>query len=105
MGHRFKLSLYAGTTKLDSICPSALAKLVSMKITHMFSGRLDEGEVIAYFGQARLVRRLDCKFEVRGGSMEDHSAAQEWISLFMHEAVLITSPERGCLSRNCLNKA
>jgi hypothetical protein len=29
-----------------------------MKITHIFSGRLDEGEVIAYFGQARLVRRL-----------------------------------------------
>jgi hypothetical protein len=60
-----------------------------MKIAHIFSGRLDEGEVIAYFGQARLVRRLDCKFELRGGSSEDHSAAKEWISLFMHEVVLV----------------
>jgi hypothetical protein len=41
---------------------------------------------------------------VRGGSIEDHSAAKEWISLFMHEAVLVTSPERGRLSRSCLNK-
>jgi hypothetical protein len=50
--------------------------------------------VIAYFGQARLVRRLDCKFELRGGSIEDHCAAKEWISLFMHEVVLVR-PSRG----------
>ena len=65
-----------------------------MKITRMFSGRLDEGEVIAYFGQARLVRRLDCKFELRGGSVEDHSCAKEWISLFMHEVVLVCPSPR-----------
>ena len=60
-----------------------------MKISHMFPSRAAEGEVIAYFGKARLIRRLDCKFELRGGSVEDHSAAKEWISLFMHEIVLV----------------
>ncbi|HZR16598.1 MAG TPA: hypothetical protein VFE51_04665 [Verrucomicrobiae bacterium] len=59
-----------------------------MNIKHVFPGVLHEGEVVAYFGQARLVKRLDCTFELRGGSHEDHSAAKEWISLFMHEAVL-----------------
>ena len=45
--------------------------------------------MVAYFGQARLVKRLDAKFELRGGSREDQSEAKEWISLFLHEAVLV----------------
>lgn len=61
-----------------------------MKINQLFRGLLGDGEVIAYFGQARLIKRLDCKFELRGGSSEDHSTAKEWISMFMHEAVLVT---------------
>ena len=61
-----------------------------MNIKHIFPNILSEGEIVAYFGKARLVKRLDCKFELRGGSKEDHSAAKEWISLFMHEAVLVT---------------
>ena len=46
-----------------------------------------EEELIAGFGEARLVRRLDGKFELRGGTPGDRTAAKEWISLFMHEAV------------------
>lgn len=61
-----------------------------MKIYQAFSGLRNEGEVVAHFGSARLIKRLDCKFELRGGSREDHTAAKEWISLFMHEAVLVT---------------
>ena len=64
-----------------------------MNIEHIFQNILSEGEVIAYFGKARLVKRLDCKFELRGGSPEDLSAAKEWISLFMHEAVLVVPSE------------
>jgi len=52
---------------------------------HAFKG---EGEVIAYFGDAKLVRRLDCKFELRGASDEERAAAREWISMFMQEAVV-----------------
>jgi hypothetical protein len=47
----------------------------------------DEGEIIAYFGQARLVRYTDGKMELRGGTKEDHTEAKEWMSMFWHEAV------------------
>ena len=50
----------------------------------------DEGEVVAAWGKAQLIRYLDGKTELRGGSKEDRLAAQEWISLFWHEAVLAT---------------
>ena len=60
-----------------------------MKIRHFFPDRDNEGEVIAYFGEARLVKTLDCKYELRGGSDADRASAQEWISMFMHEAVLV----------------
>ncbi len=41
----------------------------------------DEGEVVAAWGEAQLIRFLDGKTELRGGSKEDRLAAQEWISL------------------------
>ena len=46
----------------------------------------DEGEVVAAWGEAQLIRYLDGKTELRGGSREDRLAAQEWISMFWHEA-------------------
>jgi len=58
-----------------------------MKITkNGWLGRAGS-ELIASFGQAKLIKQLDGRFELRGGSAEDHTAADEWISLFMHEAV------------------
>jgi hypothetical protein len=48
----------------------------------------DKGEVIASWGEAQLIRYLDGKTELRGGSKEDRQAAHEWISLFWHEAVV-----------------
>ena len=59
-----------------------------MKIGHLFSEPADSGELIAVFGDAKLVKTFDSKYELRGGSKEDRTAAQEWISLFMHELVL-----------------
>jgi len=38
----------------------------------------DEGEIVASFGQAKLIRFLDGKTELRGGSKEDRIAAREW---------------------------
>jgi hypothetical protein len=52
----------------------------------------DEGEVVAYFGQARLIKFLDGKLELRGGSAHDHAEAREWMSLFWHEAVVRCVP-------------
>jgi hypothetical protein len=44
--------------------------------------------VIAVFGAAQLVRHSDGRYELRGGSAADHTDAREWISLFLHEAVV-----------------
>ena len=58
-----------------------------MKIIHLFPGSRTEGEVIAYFGTARLIKTVDGKYELVGGSAADRTEAKEWISLFFHEAV------------------
>ena len=62
-----------------------------MKFKHHFPELRDEGEVVAYFGDARLIKRLDGNFEMLGGSDGDRAAAREWMSMFMHGAVC---PER-----------
>jgi hypothetical protein len=54
---------------------------------HASGSRRDEGELVAGFGEARLVKTLDSKYELRGGSHEDRLAAREWVSMFFHEAV------------------
>ena len=55
----------------------------------------DEGEVIAAWGEAKLVKYLDGKLELVGGSAGDHTAAKEWLSLFWHEAVPDRQRARG----------
>jgi hypothetical protein len=39
-------------------------------------------------GEARLIKCLDGKTELRGGSDQDRAEVREWISLFWHEAVV-----------------
>jgi hypothetical protein len=48
----------------------------------------DEGETLAVFGDARLVKKLDGKIELCGGTPDDRRAAREWICRFIHEAVI-----------------
>jgi hypothetical protein len=48
----------------------------------------NDGELIAGFGEARLVKYLDGKIKLLGGSPDDRAAAREWCSLFLHEAIL-----------------
>jgi hypothetical protein len=61
---------------------------MAMKSRSHFPRSKDEGEVVASFGQAQLVKCLDGKYELRGGSEEDRLAAKEWISIFCHEVVV-----------------
>ena len=56
-----------------------------MKFFPLFT---DEGEVVATWGQARLIKYPDGKVVLKGGSEEDRLAAHEWVSLFWHEAVV-----------------
>ena len=48
----------------------------------------DEGEVTASWGEARLIKYLDGKLVLKGGSKEDRMAAREWISMFLNDAVV-----------------
>ena len=48
----------------------------------------DEGEVVASWGEAQLIKYLNGRSELRGGSKEDRAEAREWMSLFWHEAVV-----------------
>jgi len=43
--------------------------------------------LVAHFGQAKLLSRADGRVELRGGTAADRTEAKEWISLFMHDAV------------------
>ena len=44
-------------------------------------------ELVATFGQAKLVKQKNGRFELRGGLPDDRFEAREWASLFLHEAV------------------
>lgn len=59
-----------------------------MKLRLLMNVFGNEGEVIARFGEAALIRQPDGKWQLKGGSHDDRSTAKEWISLFMHEVVL-----------------
>jgi hypothetical protein len=48
----------------------------------------DEGELIASWGEARLIKFLDGKVVLKGGAKEDRMEAREWISLFLNDAVV-----------------
>jgi hypothetical protein len=48
----------------------------------------DEGEVVASLGEALLMKYLDGKLVLKGGSKEDRQAAHEWISMFLNAAVV-----------------
>ncbi len=58
-----------------------------MNIKSWFPNLNNQGETIACFGEAKLVKRLDGKYELIGGSDNDRTAAREWISLFFHAPV------------------
>lgn len=71
-----------------------------MRLRYLFP-ELDrqDGQTIATFGRARLVKRWDAGFDLIGGTDADRREAQEWISLFLHEAVPST-PRPGSARRN-----
>jgi hypothetical protein len=67
-----------------------------MSIKRFLSFGLMQQEIVAVFGQARLVRRIDGRHELIGGSQADHFAAREWCSLFQHELVFSSVPAAPC---------
>ena len=57
-----------------------------MSISGYFLSRKEE--TVAAFGEARLIRLPEGRWELRGGTPSDRAEAKEWISMFCHEAVL-----------------
>ena len=55
----------------------------------------DEGEAMASWGEARLIKYLDGKLVLKGGSKVDRIAAREWISMFLNGAVAGDGGRRG----------
>lgn len=64
-----------------------------MKVNFFRQDPEAERKVLAVFGEARLVKLVCGRLELRGGSAADHVAAKEWISLFMHDAVPRIMPD------------
>jgi hypothetical protein len=63
-----------------------------MKNRHSSTKSKTERRVVASFGRANLVRTTGCNYELRGASDDELTAAKEWVSMFMHEAVLSAAP-------------
>ena len=68
-----------------------------MKIDLTTGFAQSQDEMIAGFGDARILRKLNGRFKLIGGSLEDRRASREWCSLFLDEAVF----EGDALTRSC----
>lgn len=64
-----------------------------MKFKNLIRPARAEGETIATFGAARLVKNLDGKFQLIGGTPDDRAAVREWCSHFIHEAIIPADPK------------
>ena len=73
---------------MDSICPSGWATITGMKPETHDEKRARGEELIAQFGKAALVKERNGSWQLKGGSEDDRHTAREWISLFLHEAVV-----------------
>ncbi len=62
-----------------------------MKTLKRLIGAQIETQVIARFGEARLLCHRGGHYEVVGGSPTDELEAREWVAHFLHEAF----PSRG----------
>jgi len=49
-------------------------------------------EIVGIFGEARLVRHMSGRYELRGGTPEDAADAREWCSLLTPEIVFAIPP-------------
>jgi hypothetical protein len=79
MSHR---SCHGGGMKTKKTFSSA-ASLIALRAGH---------QIIAVFGVARLVKNLDGRHELVGGTADDRAAAREWCSMFAHEIVFSGKP-------------
>ena len=56
---------------------------------HNFLPERETVELVASFGEVRLVKTLDWEYELRGGSEEDRRAALDWMERFFTDTPLV----------------
>ena len=54
----------------------------------LWTANASQERLIARFGTGRLVHCDGTRYELRGGNDWDFAAAQEWVSHFLHEAII-----------------
>ena len=69
---------------LPNLCPTSPPRIKGMKNRVLQLTDITEEQVIASFGDAKLVK-VDGTLHLRGGSMSDRIEALEWVSLFLPE--------------------
>jgi hypothetical protein len=50
--------------------------------------------LLARFGKAQLIKRLDGAVRLRGGNRDERQDARDWMSMFLHEASWSPENER-----------
>ena len=65
-----------------------------MNISKMldYSRPRDGATKIAGWGDAHLIKKLNGKFELRGGTDAERAEARAWCSLFMRDALPVCTP-------------
>ena len=70
-----------------------------MKQSPFVRDNVRQFEVVAVFGEAQIVKRLDGRLEILGGTDENRQKAREWIALFIKPVPSPDSTELGKISR------
>lgn len=72
---------------LDRWCPTRSFTFQGMdRHTQRFMPVDQEQEIIASFGEARLVRHSNGRLEILGGTQGDRQLAEEWVARFLRPA-------------------
>jgi hypothetical protein len=56
------------------------------------SDRADKVRLVTTFGESQLVRHINGRYELIGGTADDHAEAREWCSIFAQDVVFTTTP-------------
>jgi hypothetical protein len=56
------------------------------------SDRADKVRLVTTFGESQLVRHINGRYELLGGTAEDHAEAREWCSIFAQDVVFTSAP-------------
>ena len=60
-----------------------------MKLKHLVNDPVEaDARMVIRFGEAALIRQRNGNYRLTGGTRNEETEAKEWISLFLHEAVL-----------------